>query len=379
LRGGDRFPSLIRKTEPKPLRVFIQDGSGDLNNSFGDWWMANQTMERALQFAGYEVEHAWGVGGHDAKESDVIFPDAMRFLWKDWPKPISVPLGGPSFQKLLIPGEGWTLVSKEHDVLRGTTSNTKGELFFNDTASSKTYRLNANNTVETFVEESGKGGGQAFGPDGRLFAIAEGENKIVAYRPDGSMEVFAEGFHGGSLVARHDGKIYVTEPGLDEEASSHLWLILPDGTKRMVRIAVKSPSAIALSPDQSLLYIADAKSRWVYSYQIQPGGVPDIEQRFFRLAIPDYADDAGAEALEVDTDGHVYVATRMGIQVCDHLGRVECIMAVPEARVSGLAFGGPQRDVLYATSGKKLFKRQLRTRGAVSFTAPVIKPQKNGK
>ncbi len=379
LRGGDRFPSLIRKTEPKPVRVFIQDGAGDLNNSFGDWWMANQTVERALQFAGYEVEHAWGVGGHDAKESDAIFPDAMRFLWKDWPKPVPIPLGGPVFQKLLLPGEGWSLVSKEHDVLRGPATNSKGELFFNDIANSKTYRLNANNAVETFVEESGKGGGQAFGPDGRLFAIAEGENKIVAYRPDGSMEVFAEGFHCGSLIIRHDGKMYVTEPRLNEESSSGLWLILPDGTKRVLKIAVKSPSAIALSPDQSLLYIADSKSRWVYSYQIQPGGLPDMEQRFFQLALPDYTDDAGAEGLEVDTDGQVYVATRMGIQVCDPVGRVQCILSMPEARISSLAFGGPQRDILYAACGNKLFKRQLRTRGAVSFTAPVIKPQKNGK
>jgi len=154
---------------------------------------------------------------------------------------------------------------------------------------------------------------------------------------------------------------------------------LPDGTKRVVKTAVKSPSAIALSPDQSLLYVTDAKSRWVYSYQLQPGGLPDMEQRFFQLAIPDYADDAGAESLEVDTDGNVYVATRMGIQVCDPFGRVECIIAMPESHISGLAFGGPQRDVLYATCENKLFKRQLRTRGVRSFAAPVLKTQKNGK
>ncbi|NBV85756.1 MAG: gluconolactonase, partial [Verrucomicrobia bacterium] len=200
IRGGDKFPSLIRKFEPKPLRVFLQDGSGDHNNAFGDWWMANQTLERALQFAGYEVEHAWGEGRHDSKESEAVFPDAMRFLWKDWPKPVPVPPGGAVLQKLIIPSEGWTLVSKEHEVLRGPATNTRGELFFNDVSNSKTYRLNANGEEETFVEESGKGGGQAFGPDGRLFAIAEGENKIVAYQPDGSMEVIAEGFHDGDLI-----------------------------------------------------------------------------------------------------------------------------------------------------------------------------------
>ena len=60
LRGGNVYPTLIRKFEPKPIRVFLQDGNTDLNIYGGDWWMANQEMERALTFAGYEVNHAWG-------------------------------------------------------------------------------------------------------------------------------------------------------------------------------------------------------------------------------------------------------------------------------------------------------------------------------
>ena len=82
LRGANDYPTLIRKTEPKPIRVFLQDGSNDLNIYGGDWWMANQEMERALTFAGYEVNHAWGTGGHNHREADQVFPDAMRWLWK---------------------------------------------------------------------------------------------------------------------------------------------------------------------------------------------------------------------------------------------------------------------------------------------------------
>lgn len=59
LRGGNEYPSLIRKFEPKPIRVFLQDGSADQNIYGGDWWMANQEMERALTFAGFEVNQAW--------------------------------------------------------------------------------------------------------------------------------------------------------------------------------------------------------------------------------------------------------------------------------------------------------------------------------
>jgi enterochelin esterase-like enzyme len=74
LRGADRSPGLIRKYEPKPLRIFLQDGSNDLNIYGGDWWMANQSMQRALEFAGYENQHGWGDGGHSGKQGTALFP-----------------------------------------------------------------------------------------------------------------------------------------------------------------------------------------------------------------------------------------------------------------------------------------------------------------
>src|SRR5262249_44373540 len=81
LRGGNNYPTLIRKREPKPIRIFLQDGSADANIYGGDWWMANQEMERALAFAGYEVKHVWGEDGHNGKQATEVFPDAMRWLW----------------------------------------------------------------------------------------------------------------------------------------------------------------------------------------------------------------------------------------------------------------------------------------------------------
>jgi gluconolactonase len=112
LRGGNVYPTLIRKYEPKPLRVFLEDGSGDQNIYGGDWWMANQEMERALIFAGYEVNHSWGTGGHNGEHATQIFPDAMRWLWKDYPAPIKVGEGSKPLREILIPGEGWTLVAE---------------------------------------------------------------------------------------------------------------------------------------------------------------------------------------------------------------------------------------------------------------------------
>ena len=73
--------------------------------------MANQEMERALTFAGYEVNHVYGTGGHDHVQADEIFPEAMKWiLWAGWPAEVKAGNGSEQLQQVLIPGEGWTLV-----------------------------------------------------------------------------------------------------------------------------------------------------------------------------------------------------------------------------------------------------------------------------
>ena len=138
-----------------------------------------------------------------------------------------------------------------------------------------------------------------------------------------------------------------------------------------VRRGIRYSNGISLSPDQSLLYVGDARSHWVYSYQIQPDGTLRNKQRYFHLHQPDSADDSGADGMDVDRDGRLYVATRMGIQVCDQAGRVNCIIPTPNGRVSNVAFGGAQFDTLYATCGDKVFRRKVKAKGAPSFLAPV--------
>ena len=83
LRGGNAYPSLIRKTERKPLRVFLQDSSGDLDNPFGNWPLANKQMDAALRYMKYDVRFDFAEGyGHNSKHGGSIFPDALKWLWR---------------------------------------------------------------------------------------------------------------------------------------------------------------------------------------------------------------------------------------------------------------------------------------------------------
>jgi enterochelin esterase family protein len=82
IRGGHVYPSLIRKTEPKPIRVFLQAGSEDLDNQHGNWPLANQQMAAALKFAKYDHKFDYGHGGHSGNHGGAILPDSLRWLWR---------------------------------------------------------------------------------------------------------------------------------------------------------------------------------------------------------------------------------------------------------------------------------------------------------
>lgn len=84
IRGGHVYPALIRKTPPKSLRIFLQDGSNDLDNAHGNWPLANQQMAAALKFANYDYRFEFGDGGHTHKHGGSLLPDSLRWLWRGY-------------------------------------------------------------------------------------------------------------------------------------------------------------------------------------------------------------------------------------------------------------------------------------------------------
>ena len=108
-RGGQNLQAIVRKTEPKPLRLFLQDGTTDAwNPLFGSWFEANKMMASALQFSGYDCDFDWTVSGHNGKRAEVIFSKVLKWLWKGWPERI-VPgvTKNDLLSALLISGSEW--------------------------------------------------------------------------------------------------------------------------------------------------------------------------------------------------------------------------------------------------------------------------------
>lgn len=109
LRVGSEYPYLIRKTRdnPKPIRVFIQGGMNDINLAEGSWTLANLGMASALLFARYDHRVDIGSGGHDLSHGGAIFPDTMRWIWRDYPG-VKDSGGAPTFDAVV--GE-WDVVT----------------------------------------------------------------------------------------------------------------------------------------------------------------------------------------------------------------------------------------------------------------------------
>jgi len=81
--GGHNYAALLRKVARKPLRVFLQDGSNDLDNEHGSWPLANQEMAASLRYMGYDYRFDFGQGFHSGNHGKAIMPDSLRWLWRD--------------------------------------------------------------------------------------------------------------------------------------------------------------------------------------------------------------------------------------------------------------------------------------------------------
>jgi gluconolactonase len=378
LRGADRYDILVRKYEPKPIRIFMQDGSGDLDIYAGDWWKANESMERALTFAGYDVKHVWGTGGHNGQHGTAVFPEAMRWLWRDYPAPIKAGQSKNQFLKdILLDGNDWELIGENYGFTEGIAANAKGEVFFQDIPNAKTYRIGKDGKPEVYIADSKKASGTTFSTTGDMLTITGGwseppTKQAHLYKTPGSYTVLADDMPGNDIAIAFNGNVYVTSPD-GRERPSKLYLIKPNGEKKVVDEGLKFANGLCFSPDQRQLYVTESATHWVWVYQIHPDGTLAHKQKYGWLHVRDVDENAWSDGLKCDRDGRIYVTTPSGIQVMDQLGRVNAIIPVPKTKgqVSNLCFGGADFDTLYVTCHDKVFRRKVKVKGANNFEQPI--------
>ena len=400
LRGANEMSVLVRKTEPKPLRVFLQDGNHDLNIYCGDWWIANQGMLSALEFSGYEVNHVWGEGGHNGKHGGAIFPDAMRWLWKDWPKAVETHYDKSRSRadEVLVDGEDWELVSKDKEFLGAVATDANGNVFFADRLEGKVYKMDSDNNETLFwqlndkkestsagaaVKNSTKGkpnggakiNGIAVGAMGQVYVCLIAQEKVIELSVDGTLaSTLKSDVKPSGIVAAHDGTVYFTD--LNTRA---VWMKSPDSEPKIAGKGFSGLTDITLSPDQSLVLVSDFGGRYVWSSQRADDGSLRHIQPYFHIHSPAASIDVRprSDGMCVSKSGWLLVSTGLGVQLCDQPGRVNFIISTPNNKryPTDIAFGGSDGQTLYAVCGGRMFKRKLKLVGAHPWDTPVTPPK----
>ena len=374
IRGGNIYPDLIRKTEPKPIRVFIQDGKNDLDNGFGNWPIASRDMADALKFAGYDYKYVFGDEGHNARQGGAILPDALRWLWRDYPKPIEV-RPTPSTQpgattqpvmQIVDPNEKWEQIEGTYSFTEGPAPDLKGNVYFSDIYNSKIYKIDPQLKVTLFAQDTGNANGLMFGAYGNLYACQMKRNRVVAYDPAGKERVVAEGIESVNDIAiNRSGGIYVTEP-----PKHQVWYIAPDGTKTVVAKdpIIALPNGVRFTPDQSQIVVADTHGVRLWIFQVHSNGQLANREAYYDTEVLPARTENSADGMCFDSSGRLYVCTNLGIQVCDDTGRCIAILNKPQEKwLANCALGGPNLDYLYVCNSDHVYRRKMKVKGVLSW------------
>ncbi len=237
------------------------------------------------------------------------------------------------------------------------TADAQGNVFFSDSPSELIYKIAVDGTVSVFEKHSGGARSLMVGPDGRLYA-AQNE-RLVSYSTDGKEKIVADHMTATGMAFNSRGGMYVTDA-----RNKRVWLIDQKGGRRVVHEGIASPNGILLSTGEKFLTVSDSDNRGIWWFQVQPDGSLANGDAIYRLEVPDESTVTGAGGMVLDSEGFLYVATNLGIQVFDPPGRVMAILGPPQA--GSVVFGGPRRDILYVTAGDKVFRRAMKHAGAAT-------------
>lgn len=378
IRGGHVYPALIRKTERKPIRVFLQDGANDLNNLHGNWPLANQQMASALAFAGYDFKFVFGDGAHNGRHGGAIFPDSLRWLWRTALAKLPDPLTRDNFPgdealSKIVEGGGnpgdWELVGDGYRFTDGACSAADGTVYFSDLPAGIVYKVAPGGAgPEPWLRDGPRISGMDIAADGTIYAAVQGEGdssekRIIAIDPQTKdIITIATGVNPNDLVVSGAGWIYFTDTGAGAIVRVP---VSARGMSRPPAVAagINKPNGIALNPAQDELLVSEYGGDRAWSFVVDAGGELRAGEPLMQLRTPAPDEPSGGDGMTVDAEGRRYITSHAGIQVFDKTGRMGGVLAKPtsdQAAVS-CAFGGTGGAWLYVCSADKVFRRQTLT------------------
>ena len=235
-----------------------------------------------------------------------------------------------------------------------------GYLLFSDIHNSRRMKWTADEGVSLFMEPTNRANGLTRDPSGRLLACEHDTRRVTRQEPDGSITVVASNYRGRRLNRPNDvivsskGDIYFTDPGFPTPGLDLDWNgvyhVSPDlGTITLVVWDFSRPNGLALSPDESVLYINDTRRRHIRAFDLEPNGMPLIatDRVFCDL---NGEREGNPDGMKVDTEGNVYCGGSGGIWVMGPSGKHLGIIVHGAPGTTNMAFGGDDWKTLFYTT-----------------------------
>ena len=268
----------------------------------------------------------------------------------------------------IIPDGQWQAAVEGLGFSDGLTCDREGNLYFSDLRAkpATVWKLSPDGT-KTKVAEGQSRSGLRMGADGKLYACGSG--KIAVYElPSGKETILAEGLQPNDLTVSAKGFIYFTETGKKQVTMVEV----KTKSVKAVDVGISKPNGIALSPDQSVLYVSDYGGINVWSFKVADDGTLSDKKALMTMKAPEKNPNVAAgDGMCTDSDGRAYVTSALGVQIFEKDGKLLGILPkpAPNAALVSVGFAGKEFDTLYIACGDKIYKRKANVKGATTAVA----------
>lgn len=246
-----------------------------------------------------------------------------------------------------------------------------GAFAFTETSQSKIHRIDANNNVSLYLENTNGSNALGFDSTGRLITVqtTAGKTQVGPIGKNGAEAPLASSYNGrpfsrpNDITVGRNGNIYFTDMGA---GGSGVYRISPKGELTQIDHTIQRPNGITLSPDEKTLYVANVGGEYVLAFDVSADGAVSNKRDFAKLA--GVTTDAkgeknsGADGLAIDSAGRLYVASNPGVQVFSPAGQALGIIPTP-VRPQNIAFAGSDKSTFYIVGRGNVYKIAMLTRG----------------
>ncbi len=280
--------------------------------------------------------------------------------------------GKLSAQDIVANGAKLEKLSGGFSFTEGPASDSEGNVFFTDQPNDRIMKWSTDDILTTWMKPSGRSNGLSFDHQGNLWSCADEKNQLWKISTDQKVEIMLKGYQNklmngpNDLWIAPDGGVYFSDPYYQRPWWEHqempqdcqcVYYLSPDGKKLIREVEdLLQPNGIIGTPDGSILYITDIRDKKTYAYSVQDDGSLKDRKLFC---------DMGSDGMTIDEQGNLYL-TNQGVFVFNPRGEQILHIEVPEGWTANVCFGGVDKQSLFITASKGLYRMKMKVKGVGS-------------